>query len=58
VGNEMRSVDLIDFQVGRREILDFQVGKGIRMRLSESLKSSEVSSYQQGVLIDEDSCGF
>jgi hypothetical protein len=34
------------------------VGKGIRMRLSESLRSSEVSSDQQGVLIDEDSCGF
>jgi hypothetical protein len=28
------------------------------MRLSESLRSSEVSSDQQGVLIDEDSCGF
>jgi hypothetical protein len=34
------------------------VGKGRKVRLSESLRSSEVSSYQQGVLIGEDSCGF
>jgi hypothetical protein len=54
----MGSVDLIDCQVGRREIPNFQVGRGKEMRLSESLRSSEVSSCQQGVLIDEDSCGF
>jgi hypothetical protein len=34
------------------------VGREKEMRLSESLRSSEVSSCQQGVLIDEDSCGF
>jgi hypothetical protein len=28
------------------------------MRLSESLKSSKVGSYQQGVMIGDDSCGF
>jgi hypothetical protein len=58
VGNEMGSVDLIDCQVGRREVPNCQVGRGKEMRLSESLRSSEVSSCQQGVLIDEDSCGF
>jgi hypothetical protein len=58
VGNEMGSVDLIDCQVGRREVPNFQVGRGKEMRLSESLRSSEVSSGQQGVLIGEDSCGF
>jgi hypothetical protein len=44
VGNEMGSVDLIDFQVGRREVPNCQVGRGKEMRLSESLRSSEVSS--------------
>jgi hypothetical protein len=34
------------------------VGREKEMRLSKSLRSSEVSSGQQGVLIDEDSCGF
>jgi hypothetical protein len=59
VGNEMISIeDIIDCQESRGEILDCQVGKGIRMRLFESLRSSEVSLGQQGVLIDEDSCGF
>jgi hypothetical protein len=58
VGNEMGSGDLIDCQESRREIPNFQVGKGREMRLSESLRSSGESSYQQGVLIDEDSCGF
>jgi hypothetical protein len=43
----MRSVDLIDCQEGRREIPDFQVGKGEEM-------NSEVSSDQQGVLTEED----
>jgi hypothetical protein len=58
-GNEMRSTkDLIDCQESRGEILYFQAGKGIRIRLSESLRSSEVSSDQKGVSIDEDSCGF
>jgi hypothetical protein len=50
----MRSVDLIDFQEGIREIPSFQVGKGSEMRLSKSLMSSEVSSDQQGVLKEED----
>jgi hypothetical protein len=54
----MGSVDLIDYQVGRREVPNFQVGRGKEMRLSESLRSSEVGSGQQGVLIGEDSCGF
>jgi hypothetical protein len=34
------------------------VGREKEMRLSESLESSEVSSYQQGILIGEYSCGF
>jgi hypothetical protein len=58
VGNEMGSVDLIDCLVGRREVPNFQVGREKEMRLSESLKSLEVVSGQQGVLIGEDSCGF
>jgi hypothetical protein len=45
-GNEMRSVVLIDFQEGRREIPDFQVGKGKEMRLSKSLMDFFKSSYQ------------
>jgi hypothetical protein len=51
VGNEEGSLDLIDCQGGRGEIPDRQVGKGEEMNSAES-------SYQQGVLIDEDSCGF
>jgi hypothetical protein len=52
-GNEKRSVeDLIDFQEGRKEKSGFQVGKE-EMRLSESLKNSEKSSYQQGVLTEK-----
>jgi hypothetical protein len=54
----MGLVDLIYFQMGRREIPNFQVGKGRKMRLSESLRSSKVSSDQQGVLIDEYPCVF
>jgi hypothetical protein len=46
VGNEMGSGDLIDYQESRREIPNFQVGKGREMRLSESLRSSGESSYQ------------
>jgi hypothetical protein len=51
VGNEEGSLDLIDFHGGRREIPYRQVGEG------EEMKSVE-SSYQEGVLIDEHSCGF
>jgi hypothetical protein len=61
VGNEKRSIDLINFQEGRGETPIFQVGKGEEM-------SSTESSCQQGVLTDgkeaeerphpyEDSCG-
>jgi hypothetical protein len=39
VGNEMRSVDLIDCQEGRSEIPDCKVGKGDEVRL---LKSQEL----------------
>jgi hypothetical protein len=41
----MRSVDLIDFQEGRREIPNFQVGKGGEM-------NSARGSYQQGELME------
>jgi hypothetical protein len=52
-GNEKRSVeDLVDCQEGRNENSGFQVGKE-EMRLSESLKNSEESSDQQGVLTEE-----
>jgi hypothetical protein len=51
VGNEEVSLDLIDCQGGRGEIPYHQVGKGEEMNSAES-------SYQQGVLINEDSCGF
>jgi hypothetical protein len=37
--------------VGREEIPYFQVGKGEKMRLSESLMNSRMSSGQQGVLM-------
>jgi hypothetical protein len=40
VGNEMRSVDLIDCQEGRRNP-NFPGGKGRGERLSESLMNSE-----------------
>jgi hypothetical protein len=43
----MRSKDLIDFQEGNREIPYFQEGKGEKM-------SSELSSYQQGQLIEKE----
>jgi hypothetical protein len=70
VGNEVRSIeDFIDCQEGNNENSYFQVGKGSKMRLSESLKNSEESSYQQGMLTSgreaeershlyEYSCGF
>jgi hypothetical protein len=34
------------------------VGRDKEMRLLESIRSSEVGSGHQGVMIDEDSCGF
>jgi hypothetical protein len=46
--------DLIDYQEGRSEIPDCQVGKGEERRLSESLMNSAESSYQQGELMEED----
>jgi hypothetical protein len=70
VGNEVRSIeDFIDCQEGNNENSYFQVGKGSKMRLSESLNNSEESSYQQGMLTSgreaeershlyEYSCGF
>jgi hypothetical protein len=69
-GIEMGSIDLIDCQVGSRKIPYFQEGKGEQMRLTESLMksgmsldqreeltekmNSEVSSYQQGQLIEKE----
>jgi hypothetical protein len=50
--------ELMRFQVSREEIPYCQVGKGKEVRLSESLRNSEVSSDQKRVMIDEDSCGF
>ena len=50
--------DLIDFQEGSRKIPISQVGMGTEMRLCESLMNSEVSSYQEGMLVSGDSCGF
>jgi hypothetical protein len=60
VGNEMGSwEDLIDFQESRgEETPSCQVGEENEGRLSESLMNSAESSYQQGVLIGEDSYGF
>jgi hypothetical protein len=45
VGNEKRSVDLLNFQECRGETPIFQVGKGEEMILAKS-------SCQQGVVID------
>jgi hypothetical protein len=54
VGNEGRSIyDLMDYQEGRDELSNFQVGKGNDMRLYESIKSSKDTSVQEGVLTDE-----
>jgi hypothetical protein len=53
VGNEMGSLDLIDYQLGIKKFPNCQVGKGKEMRLSESLTNLEESSYQQGVLTGE-----
>jgi hypothetical protein len=45
-GNDMGSEDLIDCQVGSREIPYFQEVRGTKMRLYESLMNSEVSLDQ------------
>jgi hypothetical protein len=58
VGNEMGSVDLIDRQVGSREFPNCQVEKEKDMRLSENLRSLEVSSFQREMSIGENSCGY
>jgi hypothetical protein len=58
MGNETGSIDLIDYQVGNRKFPSCQVGREKEVRLSESLRSSKVSSCQRGVLIDGDSCGL
>jgi hypothetical protein len=58
-GNESRSLrGLINCQEDSRKIPICQVGMGTEMRLCESLMNSEVSSYQQGMLVSRDSCGF
>jgi hypothetical protein len=51
VGNEEGSLHQLEFHGGRREIPYRQVGEGEEMNSVES-------SYQNGVLIDEHSCGF
>jgi hypothetical protein len=43
----MRSVDLINYQEGRNEITDSQVGKGEEI-------NSTMSSSHHGVLMEED----
>jgi hypothetical protein len=43
---EIGSIDLIDCQEGREEIPYFQVGKGEKMRLFESLMNSGMSLDQ------------
>jgi hypothetical protein len=54
VGNGERSGDLIDCQVGREKIPSCHVGKEEERILSKSLMNSIESSYQQGVLMEED----
>jgi hypothetical protein len=44
--------DLRDFLEGREEIPNCQMGRGKEVRLSKSLRRSEVSSCQQGVLME------
>jgi hypothetical protein len=52
--NEKRSFeDLVDCQEGRTKISGCQVGKEER-RLSQSIKNLDESSYQQGVLMEEE----
>jgi hypothetical protein len=53
MGDERSVEDLINFQEGRKEKSYFQEGKE-KMRLSKSLRNSEESSYQQGVLTEEE----
>jgi hypothetical protein len=43
VGNDMGSLDLIDYQVGSRKLPNCQVGRGKEVRLSEILRDSGVS---------------
>jgi hypothetical protein len=52
VENGERSMDLIDYQESRSRLSSCQVGKGSDMTLVEGLMSSEVSSDQQGVLME------
>jgi hypothetical protein len=55
----MRSLrDLMNYQEINRKIPIFQEGMGIEMRLCKSLMNSEVISYQQGMLLSENSCGL
>jgi hypothetical protein len=52
VGNGSRSLwDLMDYQEGSSKFPVFQVGKGTKMGLSESLMDLEVSSIHPEVLI-------
>jgi hypothetical protein len=44
VGNEIGLVDLIGYQVGRREVPNFQVGRGKEMRLFENVMDYVESS--------------
>jgi hypothetical protein len=53
VGNEMGSEDIIDCQEGNIEFPIFQVGRGMQVRLFESLRNSGASSDQQGVMTRE-----
>jgi hypothetical protein len=41
MGNEMRSVDLINYEERREEIPYCQVGKGEKMRTCESVMNSK-----------------
>jgi hypothetical protein len=51
--DEMRSLeDLIECQVGSRKFPISQAGREKEMRLYETIGSSEVSSCQQGVLME------
>jgi hypothetical protein len=55
VGNEKILVeDLTDYQEGRSENSDFQVGKEEEVTLSESLKKLEEASDHQGMLTEEE----
>jgi hypothetical protein len=51
-GTEMESVDSMDCQEGSWSISDCQVGRDEYLRLSESLMDSELSSIQQGLLMN------